>query len=257
MSEKGGTRTGPLLFPREKPHRLFLALAYRLYSLLHPILPRRWMLRTLLESSWLTRVLAWEQLWRSLPAAEALALSRPHTLAFVEAAIPSGATVIDLGGGTGVIAATTAARASRVLVTDSSATALASARTACAGLANVEFAEGDMLEVLAERGSFDVALLLHGLGYFRDPEATLRQIGRQVRRLVLELPDFRADALNAARLREGLPAWSDAAYVAEYDTDSLGAVLTSAGWIVRELYARDGHLFAVADATPDRLAASS
>ncbi len=235
-------------FPRRKPRRLSVAGPARLYSLARRFVPGRGLLRFLLEAERQVRAFAWEQAWRSLDAETALSTCRPYILPLLERAVPRGSTVVDLGGGAGVIGRFVAERASQVLIIDSNPQTAAAARAACSQWGAVDVACGDMLEVLAQRGSFDVALLLHTLGYFEDPVAALSAIRAKARRLVLELPDFGSDPLNGLRLREGLPAWTDAEYVAEYEAESLAQLLEAAGWLVGELTVRSGHLYVVADA---------
>lgn len=235
-------------FPRRKPRRLSIALPARLYSLARRVVPSRVLLRFLLETDRQLRAFAWEQTWRSLRPEDALALCRPYVLPLLERVVSLGSSVVDLGGGAGVIGRVVARRASHVLIIDNDSQTAEAARTACSDWKTVEVACGDMLQVLTERGAFDVALLLHTLGYFEEPLAALRAIRARARRLVLELPDFGADPLNRLRLHETLPCWTDAEYVAEYDADALATLLGEAGWLVRELTARSGHLYAVADA---------
>jgi SAM-dependent methyltransferase len=248
MADPGDTVRHTVRFPRRKPLRLTTSIAHRSYKLARLLFPKRWLLRFLLESARLTRTLAWEHLWFSRPAEDALALSRPHTLKFLTSAVFDGASVIDLGGGSGVIAHALAPKAGRMVVVDSDSRNLSRARSICLGNANVEFLQGDIMDVLQGAEGFDVALLLHGLGYFDDPIHALRCIRKHARRLILEVPDFDADPLNSARVAESLPAWSDSLYVAEFNASGLADCLKAAGWSIQQLELRNGQLLAVADA---------
>jgi SAM-dependent methyltransferase len=165
--------------------------------------------------------------------------------------VPPSSSVIDLGIGTGIVTLELAPQTTRILGVDSNPANVQHARDLCQGLTNVEIVLGDMIRVLEARGPFDVALLLHGLGYFADPVETLRSIGQGASRLVLEMPDFGSDPLNRLRLNEGLPAWSgDALYVTEYDAETLRGTLEPAGWQCVSLESRGGILYAVAERAP-------
>ena len=236
-----------VVFPRRKPARVAASITSRCYAAARLVLPERWLLRFLLEAARLSRTLAWEHIWFRRPAEDALALSRPHTLPFLMSAIPAGSSVIDLGGGSGVIARAIAPRAGRVVVVDVDSRNLARARSASTGNPNIEFIHGEMLDVLERTGPFDVALLLHGLGYWESPVDVLRSIFKHAQRVVLEVPDFAADPLNTARVAEDLPSWSDALYVAEFDATTLARCVTAAGGTLSCLEARHGQLLATAD----------
>ncbi|MEI8191119.1 MAG: methyltransferase domain-containing protein [candidate division NC10 bacterium] len=175
-------------------------------------------------------------------------MTRPDLTGFLERAIPLGASVIDLGGGVGLATRLAGKRASRVLYVDRSAVNGQMARVECGEFANISYEIGDALETLKARGPFDVALLLHVLGYSDDPVALLRSVREHARCLVVEVPDHESDPLNAIRIGEGRPIYLDQGYCVEYNREGLLACLVMAGWRVREVEARNGAVIACADA---------
>jgi len=247
MSRETRLLSGLLPMPHDKSRHLGVSLSYRLYRVLRLVAPERWLTHALLDAAWITRQLAWEYLWATLSPADALRRTRPHLPRLLDRAIPLGASVVDLGGGTGVASRLAAHRASRVLYVDKSSANTQIAQKECEGLTNVTFEVGEALEVLRMRGPFDIALMLHMLGFEKDPEAALGMMRKQARRVVVEVPDFNADPLNAVRLEEGRPCYHDELYLVEFSCDGLQACLEAAGWRVGEISSSHGALFAVAD----------
>jgi SAM-dependent methyltransferase len=241
---------GPPHFPERPPRRLSVSLAYRGYYLLREVLPPRWFLRCLLNGEWLLRRFAWEQTWRSRPASEALAITRPHVAPFIRAHVRPGSTVIDLGGGSGLASRAAAERARRVVYVDRDPHNASLARDVCLNAGSVEFVVGDAFEVLARLGPFDVAMMLHVLGYSGDAAGTLAAVRRHARRVLVETPDFSADPLNELRVREGLPCHSDALYHVEFTPETLKDCLLEAGFSLALLESRNGCLLAVGDSLP-------
>jgi predicted RNA methylase len=205
-------------------------------------------MHALLDAAWISRQLAWESVWSVLPAAEAFQRTRPYVGEFLEEAVPLGASVIDLGGGTGVVSRLVAKRASRVLYVDSSPTNAGIARQECKGVENVAFEIGEALSVLGAHGPFDVALMLHILGFEEDPIGWLKTARAHVARAIIEVPDLDAEPLNRVRLKEARPCYHDQLYVVEFSRDTLQTCLEASGWRVAKIDARDGALLALADA---------
>jgi 2-polyprenyl-3-methyl-5-hydroxy-6-metoxy-1,4-benzoquinol methylase len=133
-------------------------------------------LSAVLDAAWITQQLAWESLWTTLSAGDALRLTRSHLADFLERAIPVGASVIDLRKDSGVASRLVAKSASAVLDVDISTANVGIGRKECEGLGNGSFEIGEALEVLRARGPFDVALMLHVLGFEEDPVASLGMV---------------------------------------------------------------------------------
>jgi SAM-dependent methyltransferase len=97
------------------------------------------------------------------------------------------ATALDLGCGTGLLARRLAERAGTVLGMDISAAAVAHAERAHAGVPNLRFAQGDILDLPATLdGGFDLLVLADTLYYLPPPldDATLRAAAMRLARLL-------------------------------------------------------------------------
>ena len=94
--------------------------------------------------------------------------------------------------------------------------------------ANVEYILGDGGDVLAAR-DYDVVLLVHVLEHIDDGDALLRTMRDRAARIVVEVPNFEADPLNAVRFAARLPFYCDADHVREYTPAILRAQLERNG----------------------------
>lgn len=99
---------------------------------------------------------------------------------------------------------------------------------------NVTYILGDARHnlplVLGDR-TFDVALLVHVLEHIDDPDLLLKRIREVASTLIVEVPDFEADALNLVRYELGLPCYTDADHVREYSPDILRYQMERSGWV--------------------------
>jgi ArsR family transcriptional regulator len=98
-------------------------------------------------------------------------------------AIDSEQTVLDVGTGTGFIAAGLAPRAARVLAVDNSRAMLKVARDNLAqlGIKNVELREGDLTRLPLEDDSVDAAVANMVLHHAEEPTSMLTEMTRVVR----------------------------------------------------------------------------
>ena len=78
-----------------------------------------------------------------------------------------------------------------------------------------------------------------------DTDGFLRELHPFTNTLIVEVPDFAADPLNAARWHEGVRWYSDADHVREYTAESLAALLQGAGWVISSVERRGGTIAAV------------
>jgi SAM-dependent methyltransferase len=98
------------------------------------------------------------------------------------AAISPGQDVIDLACGTGNAALLAAGRGARLVGIDASARLLEVARSrACAQGVDVDFREGDLLELPLADGTADVVLSVFGVIFASDPAQALREVERVLR----------------------------------------------------------------------------
>jgi SAM-dependent methyltransferase len=240
-----------LTLPRRKPRRLSHAVAFRLVRAARAVVPRNVLARGLLELSWLSHRLAWEEVWVS-GEEDRMRLLRPGSIEWVVGSIRPGERVVDLGGGNGVIAHAAAQVAAEVVYVDRDPKRAEVARDTCAGDSNVRILVGDGLDVLAREDGFDVAVLLHLVEHLDEPEEALAALRGHCARLVVEVPDFDSEPLNHARLALGTTWYRDADHVSEFTAASLRATLERAGWSVDELVPEHGMLRARASQAASR-----
>jgi len=145
--------------------------------------------------------------------------------------IPEGARVIDIGCGSGRVARLVAERAEAVVGVDRNADHIRLAR-GYPNPTNVSYRLGDADQELD--GEYDLALVIHLLEHLDDPDAFLTRLRSIARQVIVEVPDFRADALNIARLELGADFSSDADHVREYTPSILADQLARNGWTVSD-----------------------
>lgn len=216
-----------LSFDRVKRRSLVVALAYRARPILIKILGARRVLAILLQASRLISRLAWET------AADYFGegyFNAVHALSpgVLHDWIPAGATVVDIGCGTGRVSRLVADHAQSVLGIDHNPIVVADAERA-RHPDNVSFRTGDAHDIAEP---FDAAIVSHVLGYLDDPDAFLAAAHAIAPILLVEVPDVRGDALNIARISLGLDFSTDADYVREYSKETLVEQLQRNDWSV-------------------------
>jgi SAM-dependent methyltransferase len=107
--------------------------------------------------------------------------------------LPRAWTVVDLGCGTGHVAAALSPHVARVVGVDRSAAMLKAAARRTSGLGNVELRRGSLEAAPLEDASADAALLILALSYVPDPAAALAEMARILR------PGGRAVVLDLLR----------------------------------------------------------
>lgn len=97
------------------------------------------------------------------------------------ALIPAAWTVVDLGCGTGQLAASLAPHVQKMIGIDQSEEMLAAARQRTAALGNVELQRGELEALPLKNGSCDAALMVLVLSYLSNPSAGLMEMARVLR----------------------------------------------------------------------------
>lgn len=229
--------------PRRKPRSAAVSLAFRLTRLARAIGLERVLLRFLLNTSWVASRLAYEiSSERIGPLFDTS--TRGVTEELLARTIAPGAAVLDLGCGGGRLTRMAAQYGGTIVGVDLSPENLERARAA--GVPdNVQYHCGDAREILASR-HFDVVLLVHVLEHIDDPDAFLRLLRAQASKVIVEVPNFEADALNSVRAAIGTQFYSDADHVREYTPNVLRKQFERNGWRVVEQEIRGASIVAVA-----------
>jgi SAM-dependent methyltransferase len=236
-------RETDLSMPRRKPRSAVSSIVFRTTRLTRAVGLELRALRFLLKASWLFSRLAYE-ICSSRIGPEFETTTRGVTAELLERHIPAGATVLDLGCGGGRLTRMAAPFSGRVTGVDLSAANIARA-VRDEVPSNVEYQRGDAIAFAAGR-HHDVVLLVHVLEHIDDADALLRTLSEQASLIIVEVPNFEADALNSVRLSVGLPFFSDADHVREYTAPILRDQLERNGLTVVEEQIRGASIIAVA-----------
>lgn len=202
-------------FPRKKPFRVWASIAYRIYRLGETLAPRA-TLKFVLNAHHFFDHLSWLAITHSFGEQ---AYDFPNLKRMFKW-IPEGARIVDVGCGAGRVAIE-ASKYGSVVGIDLDDAFLETDR--------VEFRVADALDL---KGHFDVAILSHFLEHLDEPETFLRNVPADI--LIIEVPNFDADARNKFRLKLGLPFYTDADHVREYTFEALESQLQRTGWSVTD-----------------------
>lgn len=215
---------------RMKPRSLAVSLAYRLTRLSRHMVGRTRLLRLCLNTSWLFRRFAYEltgEVFGDSFYCSATALSDK----LFQQWVPNSGSVIDVGCGTGRWSRIAARYARTVLGIDYNAGSIAIAKS-MSNESNLDYIVGDITQGLEGR-KFDVALLVHVLEHIDGADTFLISLRSIASTLIIEVPDFGADPLNAVRYELKCPYYSDRDHVREYTLSILYQQLERNGWQVR------------------------
>jgi SAM-dependent methyltransferase len=234
-------------FPRRKRRWIGLAVAYRLVALGRRLFGTRRMLRFALNANWIFWRLSYEL------SMEHFGPEFPNNTYGVSPDllrrwIPPGGSVVDIGCGVGRLCQLAAPFAGSVVGIDYDETHIGQARRANLR-PNVEFRVGDVTTALPNQ-RFDLALLVAVLEHIEDVDSLLRSIRAVASRLIVEVPDFEADCLNAVRRDLDCVWYTDADHVREYTQRVLGEHLARNGWRPSQWERRGGMLLVLSECEP-------
>lgn len=237
--------SGGLDMRRQKRRRLWIPIGYRGIGLLVKVIGTRNVLRACLNASWFLHRIAFELSGRMFGDSfhcSTLGLSPELLMQW----LPSNPTIVDLGCGHGRWCRILAPYAKRVVGIDTNEKSIAAARAKTTAR-NVEFHVADVTRNLPGV-RFDAALLTHVLEHIDSQHlhTFLTSIRKLSDVLVVEVPDFESNPLNAVRRQVGCPFYSDADHVREYTAALARRHLSGAGWDVREVVRRGGGIVLLA-----------
>ncbi len=209
---------------RYKGHRWIWGPTYRLLAGTKFLLGARSTLRLLLTSAWVLERLAKELAAREAPEHFRYGLT-PELLGGL---VPARSTVLDVGCGRGGWVGPLLNLDCEVTAVDVDEESLSVVREMYAG--QCEILSLDITKETAGLGPFDFALLIHVLEHIEDAKALLTQLQGIAREVIIEVPDFESDPLNAVRLSLNTPFYSDADHVHEFTERELSDLVLEAGW---------------------------
>lgn len=230
---------------RRKPRSPAMSATYRANRLAVRLFGRRRVLRFHLFWSWLFGRLALE-----LAQDEYGHAFRDEVMGVTDEVLRTecaGAVVVDIGCGKGRLCQRVATWAREVIGVDHDPVNLDIARRTTTA-ENVIYRLSDATKGLSEATGIDradVVLAVHVIEHFDDPQGFLRELLDFTNTVIVEVPDFAADPLNAARWHEEVRWYSDADHVREYTIETLTALIEGANWHIRRLDRRGGTIAAI------------
>jgi SAM-dependent methyltransferase len=224
---------------RAKQRLFWIRSAYLVKRISLTVLPQSFLMRFCLNTAWLSHRFAHE-LVSSVYGSEFHNASFGISEELLRSVIKPSDSVLDVGCGYGRWSHLCAEFAREVVGIDYDPANIAAAQRNAP--ANCRFALGDVTKDLY--GTFDVAILSHLLEHIEESVGFLKLI--HARRIVVEVPDFNSNPLNAMRETLQLPFYSDADHIREYTKESLRSDLASANWTVESIESRNGSLVAIA-----------
>lgn len=235
-----------LAMPRTKPQSLPIALAYRVKQMARILCGSTALLRFCLFGAWLLKRFAWElssEMFGSSFHEAAMALSEETLRNW----LPIGGSMIDIGCGTGRWCRIAVKYADRVVGVDSHSATIEIAKQ-LSDDSRIEYRLADVSQNLM-LPQCDVALLIHVLEHIDNPDSLLKIVRNIAGTLIVEVPDFEADALNLVRHSLDCSFYSDADHVREYTLDILHQQLERNGYRIKYIERSRGSIVAIA--SPD------
>lgn len=227
--------------PRRKPRSISVALLYRVTRSLDALFGTSRTLKWLANLAWTSHRLAYEQsdrLYGQDFKCSNLALTEVRLLKWV----PRNSAVLDFGCGIGRWTRVVGEVARVAVGIDHNDASIVAAQRATQS-ERVHFAVGQTIADglrFVENRHYDVVLLIHVIEHIDDVDALLEELRHCASTLIVEVPDFEADPLNAVRWVLSARWYSDGDHVREYTFEVLSEQLARNGWVVADTERRCG-----------------
>jgi SAM-dependent methyltransferase len=216
-------------------------VSYVVTRLLGRIIGKRCLLSFLLDLSWLSRRLAFEQSCKIVGGDTLLSCSALSKNQF-EKEVTSGSSLLDIGCGSGRWVDIGIKHGVDIVGIDSD---IHSITTCQAKFPRAKFFHGTLEDYLVANpnAKFDFVLLSHLLEHIEDPELLLERITLISRHVLIEVPDFDSDPLNHIRVLFNRPFYTDNDHKYEFQIEELLYILNKVGIKVKTVLKKGGMIF--------------
>lgn len=206
-----------LKFKRKKPFNFICSVFYRLNKFL--ILTPKIKFKFYCNLEWIFNRLASEishKLYKN-----SLHINRLGWLNFLKIKIKKNHKVIDVGCSNGINTKFISKICKDVVGIDHNSNYINYAKKYCAGK-NIEYKKIDVFEYLSKKKKFDVAICSHIIEHLDNPKNFLKKLGKFVRIIYIEVPDFESSYLNLIKKDQSIELnYSDDDHIYEFDRISL------------------------------------
>jgi SAM-dependent methyltransferase len=237
LNSATGDSDSAFSFSREKANFFTWRTLYLVKRFLVSLFGKVRITKFLLMINWYTNRLAFESAQELFTEHKNVSVIGA-TKEFLQQSITPGAKVLDLGCSSGHWSFLAADLGAQVIGIDLNSHAIELAKSKNS---SVVFRHISVEEFLSEdEDIYDVAILTHIVEHLDLPQAILSLLKNRVKTLILEVPDVESSALNFARLKLGLPFYTDPDHVREYSLETLQGLLAMSGWEVKQCIQRGG-----------------
>jgi SAM-dependent methyltransferase len=246
LSSESDEKEKAFSFTRDKRGLFIWRILYFLRRILALGLGETRVTKLLLMINWYTNRLAFESIQKLTNENKDISVIGA-TKEFLRENVSSGSKVLDLGCSTGHWSFLAAQMGAQVVGIDLNPHAIDKAKSMNS---SVSFLNMSVEDFISENSEFyDLAILTHIIEHLDFPESILMLLKSRVEKLIIEVPDIESSALNFARIRMGLPFYTDPDHVREYSLETLELLLAQTGWQIKECVKRGGTIAVLADSS--------
>jgi len=243
LSSDSNDKEKAFSFTRDKSGLLIWRILYFLQRILALGLGETRVTKLMLMINWYTNRLAFENTQKLFEENKDISVIGA-TKEFLRDNVTAKSTVLDLGCSTGHWSFLAAEMGAQVVGIDLNPQAIARAKSMNS---SVSFLNISVEDFISENSNlYDLAILTHIIEHLDFPESILTLLKNRVQTLIIEAPDIESSALNFARIKMGLPFYTDPDHVREYSLETLELLLAQTGWEIKECIKRGGTIAVLA-----------
>ena len=217
-------------FKRKKPFNFICSFFYRFNKFL--VFCPRVRFKIYCNLEWIFNRLAGEtshELYKN-----ALHINRVGWLDFLKIKLKKNKTVIDVGCSSGINTMFISKLCKEVVGIDHNSNYINYAKKYYAGK-NIKFIESDVFDYLNKnkKKRFDIAVCSHIIEHLNYPKSFLKKLGKCVKFIYIEVPDFESSYLNLIRKDQSIKLnYSDDDHIYEFDRLYLKKLLASCNLVI-------------------------